>query len=143
MAFFTAQGLNQTKIDKLFASPADQVGKAALGAGITPLVSFHFLNFTGDASNFTNGKILPTELQTPDAVNITVASTPSNITFVADGAANVTDLTASNATNATILANHTDIPVLGRPDILMNVVDRVLVPPRGCLQPKRPSPCYI
>ena len=64
-------------------------------------------------------------------MNITVASTPSNITFVADGAANVTDVTASNATNATILANHTDIRVLGRPDILMNVVDRVLVPPEA------------
>jgi hypothetical protein len=133
MDFFTAQGLNQTSIDKLFAGPAAQVGKAALGPGITPLVSYHILNFTGDASNFTNGRTLPTEHQSgmPDAVNITVASTPSNITFIGAANVNVTNGTHINASNATILSNHTDIPFIGRPDILMNVIDKVLVPPEA------------
>jgi hypothetical protein len=133
MDFMTARGLNQTTIEKLFASPAVQVGQAALGLGITPLVSYHLLNFTGDASNFTSGRTLPTELQSgiPEAVNITVASTPINITFIGAANVNVTNGTAINASNATILANHTDVSFLGRPDILMDVVDKVLVPPEA------------
>jgi hypothetical protein len=81
--------------------------------------------------NLTNGQVLPSYL--PDA-NISVLldpANPGNITFV--GATNETDPAAAAAapnTNAaaTLFA---DIPVIGHPDILMNVVDKVLVPPEA------------
>jgi hypothetical protein len=137
--FLTSEGLNQTTVTKLMAlsSPDAQAVKWALTLGIRPLAFYHFINVTVTAGNLTNDQVLPTILPT---ANITVRLDPANatnITFV--GAANETDPAAPNTNVASMLVK--DIPVVGYPNILLDVVDKVLIPPPGCLQCHRPSPC--
>jgi hypothetical protein len=99
----TAEGLNQTTIDKLLAlsSPDAQAAKWVLSLGIRPLAFYHFINDTVTAGNLTNGQVLTTGLPT---ASLTVRLDPANagnITFV--GAANETDPAAPNTNVASIL----------------------------------------
>jgi hypothetical protein len=126
-----AAGLNQTTIDNLLAlaSPDAQVAKWVLSPGVRPLALYHIINATTRAADLTNGQTLPIAL--PGAGNLTVLRNPANpfgnITFV--GAANKTDAAANDTNAASILVE--DIAVIGRPDVLMDVADNVLVPPEA------------
>jgi hypothetical protein len=130
-------------MQKLYAipNPDAQVAKWVLSPGVRPLALYHIINATTMAADLTNGQTLPIAL--PGAGNLTVLRNPANpfgnITFV--GAADKTDPAANNtnAANDTNAANNTnaasilveDIAVIGRPDILMHVVDSVLMPPEA------------
>jgi hypothetical protein len=130
MDYFTAQGLNKTTLETLSNTSrhANQAAQWAVGLGIRSLVSYHTINATVTAGTLTNGLTLPTNL--PGAGNITVRHgppSPSNISFV--GAVNETDPTAVNDNTNVAAILMSDIPVVGHPDVFMDVVDKVLVPP--------------
>lgn len=126
-------------------NPDAQVAQWVLSPGVRPLALYHIINATTMAADLTNGQTLPIAL--PGAGNLTVLRNPANpfgnITFV--GAADSTDPAANNtnAANDTNAANNTnaasilveDIAVIGRPDILMHVVDSVLMPPEAVFNP--------
>lgn len=132
MDFLTAQGVNTTILDthSNTSKSTSQAAQWVVGLGIKSLVSYHIINATVTAGTLTNGRTLPTYL--PDAGGITVRHgppSPSNISFV--GAPNETDPTAVNNNTNVAAILMSDIPVLGRPNIFMDVVDKVLLPPEA------------
>jgi hypothetical protein len=96
-----------------------------LGISIAALLDYHIIGVAVPTANLSNGQTLPTNLTGGNITIIRNPQNPGNITFA--GAANKPDTAANNTNIAAILVK--DIPVVGHPAILMDVVDKVLVPP--------------
>jgi hypothetical protein len=107
--------------------PASEAARAEFDLAIAPFVYYHIINETVKVADLKDGQNLPSFL--PGA-EIGVGAPPQapHVTF--HGAVNESNPTGAN-TSATLVSGAQDIPVVGHPDIFLDVVDSVLYPPEA------------